>query len=103
MVTVQLKASDADLLQIAKFLVKQNKITREDIKDFASASRYKAKVNGQVVSYSYSDVYYIICGLQASGGSAGRRLVRGERRKDGREAPIPQAEGYRERLRMWRW
>lgn len=66
MVSVQLKASDADLLQIAKFLVKQNKITREDIKVFASASRYKAKVNGQVVSYNYSDVYYIVCGLQAS-------------------------------------
>lgn len=66
MVSVQLKASDADLLQIAKFLVNQGKSTRESIKDFASASRYKAKVNGQVVSYNYSDVYYIICGLQAS-------------------------------------
>ena len=66
MVSVQLKASDADLLQIAKFLVKQGKITRESIKDFASASRYKAKVNGQVVSYNYSDVYYIIVGLTAS-------------------------------------
>ena len=62
-VTVQLRASDADLLQIAKFLIKSGKTTRESIKDFASASRYKAKVNGQIVSYNYSDVYFIIVGL----------------------------------------
>ena len=66
MVSVQLRASDADLLQIAKFLVKQGKVTRDSIKEFASASRYKAKVNGQVVSYNYTDVYFIIVGLQAS-------------------------------------
>ena len=66
MVTVQLRASDADLLQIAKFLVKQGKTTRDSIKEFASASRYKAKVNGQVVSYNYTDVYFIVVGLQAS-------------------------------------
>ena len=65
-VSVQLKASDADCLQIAKFLVKQGKTSRESVKEFASASRYKAKVNGQVVSYNYTDVYYIIVGLQAS-------------------------------------
>ena len=63
MVTVQLRASDADLLQIAKFLIKSGKTTKESIKDFASASRYKAKVNGQVVSYNYTDVYFIIVGL----------------------------------------
>lgn len=66
MVTVQLRASDADVLQIAKFLLKQGKTTRESIKDFASASRYKAKVNGQVVSYNYTDVYFVVVGLQAS-------------------------------------
>ena len=66
MVSVQLRASDSDLLQIAKFLVKQGKTTKEDIKVFASASRYKAKVNGQVVSYNYTDVYYITIGLTAS-------------------------------------
>ena len=66
MVSVQLRASDADLLQIAKFLVKQGKTTRDSIKEFASASRYKAKVNGQVVSYNYTDVYFIIVGLTAS-------------------------------------
>ena len=65
-VTVQLRASDADCLQIAKFLVKQGKTTREAIKDFASASRYMAKVNGQVVSYNYTDVYFIVVGLIAS-------------------------------------
>lgn len=65
-VIVQLRASDADLLQIAKFLVKQGKTTRDSIKEFASASRYKAKVNGQIVSYNYSDVYFIIVGMQAS-------------------------------------
>ena len=65
-VTVQLRASDADCLQIAKFLVKQGKTTRDSIKEFASASRYKAKVNGQVVSYNYTDVYFIVVGLQAS-------------------------------------
>lgn len=66
MVSVQLRASDADLLQIAKFLVKQGKTTREAIKEFASASRYRAKVNGQVVSYNYTDVYFIVVGLTAS-------------------------------------
>ena len=66
MVSVQLRASDADLLQIAKFLVKQGKTTRDSIKEFASASRYKAKVNGQVVSYNYTDVYFIVVGLTAS-------------------------------------
>lgn len=66
MVTVQLRASEADVLQIAKFLVKQGKTTREAIKEFASASRYRAKVNGNVVSYNYSDVYFVIVGLQAS-------------------------------------
>lgn len=66
MVSVQLRASDSDLLQIAKFLVKQGKVTKESIKDFASASRYKAKVNGQVVSYNYTDVYYIVIGLTSS-------------------------------------
>ena len=66
MVTVQLRASDSDVLQIAKFLAKQGKTTRESVKDFASASRYKAKVNGQIVSYNYTDVYYVIVGLQAS-------------------------------------
>lgn len=66
MVSVQLRASDADSLQIAKFLAKQGKTTKEDIKVFASASRYKAKVNGQIVSYNYSDVYYIIVGLTSS-------------------------------------
>ena len=65
-VTVQLRASDADCLQIAKFLIKSGKTTREAIKDFASASRYRAKVNGQVVSYNYTDVYFIVVGLQAS-------------------------------------
>ena len=65
-VSVQLRASDIDCLQIAKFLVKQGKTTREAIKEFASASRYKAKVNGQIVSYNYTDVYFIIIGLQAS-------------------------------------
>ena len=66
MVTVQLRASDSDLLKIAKFLIKSGKTTKESIKDFASASRYKAKVNGQIVSYNYTDVYYIIVGLQSS-------------------------------------
>lgn len=69
MVSVQLRASDADLLQIAKFLAKQGKTTKEDIKVFASASRYKAKVNGQIVSYNYSDVYYIIIGLMGCAGT----------------------------------
>ena len=66
MVSVQLRASDSDLLQIAKFLVKQGKTTKEAVKGFASASRYKAKVNSQVVSYNYTDVYYIIVGLTSS-------------------------------------
>lgn len=65
-VSVQLRASDTDCLQIAKFLIKSGKTTREAIKEFASASRYRAKVNGQVVSYNYTDVYFIIVGMQAS-------------------------------------
>ena len=67
-VTVKLRASDAQLFKLAKYLLREGKTSRSDIKEFGEASRprYTAKIDGADVQYNYTDIYYIVVGLQAS-------------------------------------